>query len=268
MPNTEFKRRMDDRLARWYQNAAPHADPKRQKRRQYIAGLVNKTSMFNYAARLELPLPERFAEVSQLEEMDFATLPERVVIKPNNAANNDGVLLFDGPREVFSGDRVPLVERAAYTQKRYADSSFIKGNSKIIAEEFIQDFDPSYTVPRDFKVYVAGGRPWVIQVVNRVGPKADWSHRYYSQDWVPYDQFQRENALAPVVGKPVHFGQLMDLSNRIAQDINCFMRLDFYITAQRVVFGEFTSYPNAGMQFTWIGNNVLCDLMDRYPDPF
>jgi len=268
MPNTEFKRRMTDRLDRWYKGASPHEDPKKQKRRQYIAGLVNKTAMFNYAARLELPLPERFAEVEQLEEMDFASLPERVVIKPNNAANNDGVLLFDGPREVFTGDSVALEERAAYTRRRYAEGAFIKGNSKIIAEEFIQDFDPSFAVPRDLKVYVAGGRPWVIQVVNRQGPKKNWSHRYYSQDWVPYDHFQRENALAAVIDKPLHFDSLLELSTRIAKDINCFMRLDFYITTKRVVFGEFTSYPNAGLQFTQVGNNVLCDLMDRYPDPF
>lgn len=268
MPNTEFKRRMDDRLARWYQGKDPHEDPKRQTRRKYIAGLVNKTSMFNYANRLGLPLPERFAEVADLSELDFANLPERVVIKPNNAANNDGVLLFDGAREVFSGDTVALADRAQYVRQRYADSSFIQANSKIIAEEFIQDFDPGYTVPRDFKVYVAGKRAWVIQVVNREGSKKDWSHRYYSQDWVPYDHFQRSNALAPVIEKPLHFDELMALSTQIAEDINCFMRLDFYITRDRVIFGEFTSYPNAGLQFTRIGNNVLCDLMDRYPDPF
>ena len=268
MPNTDFKRRMNDRLARWYRGESPHEDPKRQQRRKYIAGLVNKTSMFNYARRLELPLPERFAEAETLEALDFTALPERVVIKPNNAANNDGVLLLDGEREVFTGDQVPLAERAAYTRRRYEGGSFLKPNSKIIAEEFIQDFDPAYTVPRDFKVYVAGGRPWVIQVVNRQGPKAEWSHRYYSQDWVAYDHFQRENKLAPVIPEPAHFEELIALATRIARDINCFMRLDFYITASRVVFGEFTSYPNAGLQFTPIGSNVLCDLMDRYPDPF
>ena len=268
MPNTEFKRRMDDRLARWYQGKDPHADPKRQQRRSYIAGLVNKTAMRRYAARLELPLPECYGEAEQLQDLDFPALPERVVIKPNNAANNDGVMLFDGPREVFSDETVPRDQRLEFAQAMLTRSNFVKPNTRFIAEEFIQDFDPSFTVPRDFKVYVAGGRPWVIQVVNRDGSKADWSHRYYSQDWVPYDLFQRSNALAPVIAKPQHFEQLLELSTRIARDINCFMRLDFYITGQRVVFGEFTSYPNAGLQFTPVGNNVLCDLMDRYPDPF
>jgi len=268
MPNTEFKRRMDDRLNRWYKGMNPHEDPKQQQRRQYVAGLVNKTSMFKYAHRLKLPLPERFAEVDSLDALDCRALPERVVVKPNNAANNDGVLLFDGTREVFTNDTVALRDRAEYIRNRYHDSGILKPNSRIIAEEFIQDFDPQYTIPRDFKVYVAGGRPWVIQVVNRQGPKAQWSHRYYSQDWIAYDHFQRENSLAPEIECPLHFNSLMELSTRIAQDIGCFMRVDFYITTERVVFGEFTSYPNAGLQFTEIGNNVLCDLMDRYPDPF
>jgi len=268
MPQTEFKRRMDERLAQWYHDQSPHPDPTRQRRRRNIAGLVNKTAMFRYADRMSLPLPERYSEVDHPRDLDFSNLPARVVIKPNNAANNDGVLLFDGPHEVFSGDTVPLDERAHYLHQRYDGADFIKPNSKIIAEEFIQDFDLSLTVPRDFKVYVAGGRSWVVQVVNRTGSKEGWSHRYYSQDWVAYDHFQRTNALAPAIARPQHFDTMVTLSNRIAQDIGCFMRLDFYLTKDRVVFGEFTSYPNAGLHFTQIGNNVLCDLMDRYPDPF
>lgn len=268
MPETEFKRRMDERLRRWYQGADPHPDPAIQKRRRHVAGLVNKSAMFRYAERLNLPLPERHAEVATVDELDFTTLPERVVIKPNNSADNDCVMLFDQGREVFTNDPVPVDARKDYVRNTFARGRFIKPDTRIIAEEFVQDFDDRYVVPRDFKVYVAGGRSWVIQVVDRIGPKKTWSHRYYSQDWVVYDHFQRTNAFGTEIPKPMHFDQMIALSNRIAQDIGCFMRLDFYLARRGALFGEFTSYPNAGLQFTEIGNNVLCDLMDRYPDPF
>ena len=269
MPNTEFKLRMNKRLEYWYKNVNPNPDPKLQKRKGYIAGLINKTAMTRYAARMNLPMPEHYCEVKTVDELDFSVLPERVVIKPNNSADNDCVMLFDKGREVFTGDLVPVSERMEYVRETFKNGRFIKPETRIIAEEFIQDFDETNVVPRDFKVYVAGGRSWVIQVVNRPGTtKKDWSHRYYSQDWVPYEHFQRSNAFGKVVEKPMHFDQLIRISNRIAQDIGCFMRVDFYIAKRGVVFGEFTSYPNAGLQFTPIGNNVLCDLMDRYPDPF
>lgn len=268
MPQTEFKRRMEARLASWYKGEDPNPDPKRQTRRKYVAGLVNKTAMFKYAQRLDLPLPERYAEVTTIDELDFDALPDRVVIKPNNSADNDCVMLFAGEQEVFTGDRVPLAERPDYVRRVFAAGRFIKPDTRIIAEEFIQDYDERFVVPRDFKVFVAGGRPWVIQVVDRTGPKSNWRHRYYSQDWVPYDHFNMTNATDKAIDRPMHFDQMMDLSRRIAEDINCFMRLDFYLARRGAVFGEFTSYPNAGLQFTQIGNNVLCDLMDRYPDPF
>ena len=268
MPNSDFKQRMDQRLDRWYQGKDPHPDPAVQKRRKYVAGLVNKTTMFDYARRMNLPLPERFAEVKTAEELDFKTLPERVVIKPNNSADNDCVMLFDKGREVFTGDEVPVSERMGYVRDTFAKGRFIKPETRIIAEEFVQDYDESYVVPRDFKAFVVGGRAWVFQVVDREGSKKNWSHRYYSRDWVVYDHFQRSNACGTPIPKPMHFKDMLEMSDRIAQDIKCFMRVDFYIAKRGVIFGEFTSYPNAGLQFTEVGNNVLCDLMDRYPDPF
>lgn len=268
MAETEFKRRMDERLARWYKGVGANPDPEAKKRRHYVANLVNKSAMFKYAARMDLPLPERYAEVATVDELDFSTLPERVVIKPNNSADNDCVMLFDKGREIFSGDEVPVDSRPDYVRQTFAQGRFIKPDTKIIAEEFVQDYDPGYIVPRDFKVYVAGGRSWVVQVVDREGPKSNWSHRYYSQDWVPYGHFQRSNAFGKAIPKPPHFEEMIAMSDRIARDIGVFMRLDFYIAERGVLFGEFTSYPNAGLQFTEIGNAVLCDLMDRYPDPF
>jgi hypothetical protein len=268
MPTTEFKKRMDERLRRWYRGEDPAPDPSLQERRTYVAGLVNKSAMFRYAAKFALPLPERYAEVAAIEELDFDALPERVVIKPNNSADNDCVMLFDNDSEIFTGDAVPIAKRCDYVKEKFANGRFIKSNTRIIAEEFVQDFDDKYIVPRDFKVYIAGSRSWVVQVVNRTGPKKEWSHRFYRQDWVPYDRFQRSNLLADVIEKPLHFEEMINLANRIGQDIKCFMRVDFYLAQRGALFGEFTSYPNAGLQFTPLGSNVLCDLMDRYPDPF
>ena len=68
--------------------------------------------------------------------------------------------------------------------------------------------------------------------------------------------------------KPEHYDDLLILADKIAADIKCFMRVDFYIAKRGVVLGEFTSYPNAGQLFTEVGNRVVCNLMDQFPDPF
>ncbi len=259
---------MEDRLANWYKGANPNPDQTLQKRRKYVASLVNKSVMFDYAKRMNLPMPERFADVKTADELDFSTLPETVVIKPNNSADNDCVMLFDGPREIFTGDIVPVERRAEYVRSTFAKGRETNAFTRILAEEFVRDYDESYVVPRDFKVFVAGGKSHVIQVVDRVGSKKEWSHRYYNRDWEAYGDFQGSNRFGETIPKPPHYQDLLRLSDKIAADIGCFMRLDFYITRSRVVFGEFTSYPNAGMHFTELGNGVMVGLMDKFPDPF
>ncbi|WP_071674542.1 ATP-grasp fold amidoligase family protein [Nioella nitratireducens] len=259
---------MEDRLQRWYRGKASHPDPDLQERRLFVAGLVNKSRMHSYAEQMNLPLPKRYAEGRSLDDLDFSTLPDRVVIKPNNLSNNKGVLLFDREREAFSGDDVPISERRAYVTRRLGPLELSTRGTTFIAEEFIQDFDDRFAIPRDFKVFVAGGRAHVVQVVDRNAKKVGCRHRFYSRDWVAFSEFQKTNAHGNRVAKPRHYRELLSLSDKIAHDIQCFMRLDFYITKRGVVFGEFTSYPNAGNKFTPLGSHVLCDLMDRFPDPF
>ena len=130
------------------------------------------------------------------------------------------------------------------------------------------DYDPTYEIPRDFKVYVAGGRSRVIQVVNRSGSKNLWKHRFYDVAWTPYEDFQTSNLTDAVIDRPLGLNELIELADLVADDIGCFMRLDFYLTPRGPIFGEFTSYPNAGLHFTSTGERVLCELMDEYPDPF
>ena len=54
-------------------------------------------------------------------------------------------------------------------------------------------------------------------------------------------------------------------AERIASHINCFLRIDFYLTPSGPVFGEFTTYPNGG-NMTPYGQTVLSQLMELFPD--
>lgn len=269
MEKTEFKTRMDDRLRRWYRDEDRPADPALAARRSSVASLVNKTTMADYAQKMGLPLPQCHALVGSVDQLDFSVLPERIVIKPSNSADNDCVMLFAEGREVFTGDAVPVPDRADYVREAFRKGRFTNEHTQILAEEFIQDYDPRFVVPRDFKVYVVGGKPWITQVVDRTGPKKSWTHRFYDRSWTPYpDNFQLANKPAAPIEPPAALDDLYRLSEQIAADINCFMRLDFYLAARGVVFGEFTSYPNAGLNFSPQAGAILCDLMDSFPDPF
>ncbi len=259
---TDFRSKLNARFKRWYH-------PGRGPRLAFLAGLVNKTAMYPYVIGKGLDLPERYADVASLDEIDFAALPSRLVTKPSNASVGAGVMLFTEDMELFSGDRVPITSRAAYAREKLASvrEKCTNGELRIIIEEFVQDCDPAYAIPRDFKVYVAGGKAHIIQVIDRNGSKESWNNSFYSRDWEFIDQkVQRGYRLGPRTERPERLNDLLAAADLIAADLQCFYRLDFYMAPRGPVFGEFTSYPFGGRGFTPFGERLMCDLMDDYPD--
>jgi len=261
---TDFQGKLNARFKRWYH-------PDRGSRLAFLAGLVNKTVMYSYVIGKGLDVPKRYADVASFDEIDFAAFPSRLVIKPSNAGVGAGVMLFTGDKELFSGDCVPITWRSAYAREKLASASVrdkcINGEMRIIIEEFVQDFDPDYEIPRDFKVYIAGDKAHFIQVIDRNGPKKSWCNSFYSRDWEFIDQeVQTEYLQGPRVERPERLDDLIAAADLVAADLHCFYRLDFYMTARGPVFGEFTSYPFGGKGFTPFGERLMCDLMDSYPD--
>lgn len=264
-----FKERMDNRLARWYKGASPHTNLEKQERQKFLASLVNKSSMYAYVSRLGLRLPKQFAESVTPDGFAFSSLPSRVVIKPNNNADSKGVMLFENDRELLSGDAVSLDERAAYVARVCKrDRIFDKPGTRLIAEEFMPDHDPAFAVPRDFKVFVAGGQARLIQVIDRNPEKKLRTNSFFDRDWTFIEERIKKNYLmGPAYPRPPHLEALLADADRIARDIGVFYRLDFYLTATGPVFGEFTSYPSAGMAFTPFGDRLMCEMMDMDADP-
>jgi hypothetical protein len=256
-----LRKKLNARLKRW------HLED-REPRLAFLAGLVNKTAMYPYVIGKGQDLPTRYADVASLDEVDFAALPNRLVIKPSNASDCAGVMLFTGDKELFSGDCVPITSRSAYAGEKLASvRNECTGETRIIIEEFVQDCDPDYAIPRDFKVYTAGGKAHLIQVIDRNGLKKDWRNSFYSRDWEFIDQeVQIAYLQGPQMERPEGLDDLIAAAEFIAADLPCFYRLDFYMAARGPVFGEFTSEPFGGTGFTPFGERLMCDLMDTYPD--
>jgi hypothetical protein len=268
-PVPNFKTRMDARLRRWYKGHDPHPDPAQQKRRKFLGALASKTMMTRYITGLGLPLPETLAEAKTLDAVNFHDLPARVVIKPHNNANSKGVVLFDGTRNLMTGDIVPITDRGAYVQALWErDGVLARGRARVIVEEFLQDCDPTFAIPRDFKVFAVAGQAELIQVIDR-NPKKK-RHRsasFFTRDWQHVSRrIKTSYRMGPVYGRPADLDLLLEVADRISVDIQAFYRLDFYMTPRGPVFGEFTSYPSAGQSFTPYGDRLMCDMMDKEPD--
>jgi hypothetical protein len=262
-PSPDFRARMQDRRQRWYVSPPLLARIDDSEWRSFRAGLVNKITMYPYVDSLGLALPQRYFEVGSVGEIDFGGLPDRLVIKPNNSASNDCVLLLAGGVELLSGDQVS--DRRAYVTERFATGKYTNAATRIIGEELVTDYDPAHPIPRDFKVFVAGGESHYIQVVDR-NPVCS-TCRFYTRDWRPIeDPVNTYNPQGPPIPQPPHFQALLEAANKIARDLQCFYRLDFFMSTNGPIFGEFTSYPLAGLHYTPRGDQMMCQLLDMNPD--
>jgi hypothetical protein len=144
--------------------------------------------MREFISSRNIPLPKRYFETSSVDEIDFASLPDRFVVKPTNASTSKGVMLFADGVELFSNDRVPREAIANYVNSNI--EQFRNDETKIRVEELVEDYDPACLIPRDFKVYTAGGRVYVIQVINRNGRKP-YTQSFYSPEWKRMPELQR-----------------------------------------------------------------------------
>jgi hypothetical protein len=240
-------------------------DPSAPPEVKAVGTLLNKRVMRRYIQILGIQLPQIYFDVSSLQEINFATLPHAVVIKPDNGSSSNGVMLIVGEIEYLSGVVILRSELRDFCQRALDSTPWPAEH--ILVEEFLQDYDPRFIIPRDFKVYVAGGRAWIIQVIDRNGPKQQRSHSFYTREWAKIDDlFQTSYRPGPIIAKPPLLPELLELAELIARDIGAFLRLDFYLTTRGVMFGEFTFDPFSGYGFTSYGEQYLCRLMDRFPD--
>ena len=111
----------------------------------------------------------------------------------------------------------------------------------LFAEEYIDD--PSNSgVLRDYKIHCFSGEPQLIQVLsdrwNQI--KEDW----LSPDWQPVDiWYASEHRSEPE--RPKELAEMLALARKLAQPFP-YVRVDLYVTGDRILVGEFTFRPYGG----------------------
>jgi hypothetical protein len=276
----KFRRRLGQWLGWWYHPWA--TDKKKLRRRlkvrmqqwrraptssrlQFLANLTDKSTMREFISSRNIPLPHQYFETSLVDEIDFASLPDRFVVKPANASSSRAVMLFADGVELFSNDRVPREAVANYVSSNIKQVA-VDERRKILVEELVEDCDPTCLIPRDFKIYTAGGRVHVIQVIDRNGGKP-YTQSFYSREWERLPELQRTYVPGVTYPAPSHLSRLVYYAEQISQELEVFYRLDFYISPSGPVFGEFTSHPFGGRKFSPEGQELCLRLMAQHPDP-
>ena len=111
----------------------------------------------------------------------------------------------------------------------------------LFAEEYIDDPTNS-GVLRDYKIHCFAGEPRLIQVLsdrwNQI--KEDWLR----PDWQPVD-FWYVSAHRAEPERPNELAEMLALARRLSQSFP-YVRVDLYVTGDRILVGEFTFRPYGG----------------------
>ncbi len=176
---------------------------------------------------------------SSFAEIDFSILPEKFVLKCTHGSHcsiictDKTVFDLNGARKFFS----------KWMRKNYfwyaREWPYKHVLPRIICETFLSSTNK---VPEDYKVLCFNGVPKLIRLdLNRY---ENHTIQFYTTDWEKVDLIT-EKTSSIEFPKPILLDEMLRLSSRLAFKIP-HIRLDWYIVNNKLYFGEFTFYNDAG----------------------
>lgn len=187
---------------------------------------------------------------TNVNDIDFESLPDKFVIKANEGWGADEVIMV---RDKVNAD-IDLIKAKA-SSWLYPWSSYYYNNMCItdekpekpvvVIEELLEDGDKTYL--DDYKLYVCNGKVKFALIVTERGSK-DQKRIFVDADWraLPVRRAGKFSGAAPE--KPKNYEKMIELAEKLAVDVP-FVRIDFYNLDGRLYVGEMTFTPGMFLRF-------------------
>ena len=182
------------------------------------------------------------------DDIDFDALPERFVLKCNHNSGLGMYICKD--KSKMDVEKVKNELRRGLAQDYYLTGRewpYKNVQRKIIAEEFLSEYGNEDVM--DYKVFVFSGKAEFVQV--DYDRYVDHHRNFYNREWEyqPFTTCYPSNP-AHQIEKPEKLKELLELAESISKSLQCppQVRVDFYIVASRIYFGEVTFYHGSGFE--------------------
>lgn len=191
------------------------------------------------------------------DEIDFASLPERFVLK---CTHNSGGAIACKDKAVFDETRARKSLKRQLRQDYYEKGRewLYKGIPRcVVAEAYIGGEDGA--PPADYKFSCYRGTPRVLLVCkNRAGKYADYYYMDRDFRFLPMMQGDEERASSVRLARPPHLDEMWKLAETLSQGME-HVRIDLYDTDAGVRFGEYTFFDTSGFYngYTPLGERIM-----------
>ena len=214
-------------------------------RRPLLEWTCDKLAMKDYAERAgleRLRVPRTIWSGSDLGELRALDLPEHWVLKPNHRS---GLIYFGhGQADQDELATVTATWLDTFESSKMREWAYATARPMFLVEELL---GPPGSPPPDFKIFVFGGKPDLIEMVNRYDGN---QQRLYRTDWTPLEVLYGPQSIAPVAPPPPGLDRMLDIAHRLGEPFD-FIRVDLYDLCDvdgSIVFGELTPYPCGGLE--------------------
>ena len=204
--------------------------------KQYVASIIGKEHVI-----------KTLAIWNKAEDIDISELPNRFVLKCNNGAGNNGVVIC---KDKSTFDLNAAKKKLSRGMRRdgwmyLKEWPYKNVNRRFFAEEYV---DAENDDLRDYKFMVYNGHVENLFVVLERSKSRNPYINFYDRNWnlLPFErdhpQYKKE-----ILPPPLLLNEMIDLAEQLAKSIP-FVRVDFYYNFGRILFGEMTFYPGSGLE--------------------
>jgi len=212
-------------------------------------------------------LNELYGVWTRPEDIDFDLLPDKFVLKSNYFYHMNLIVTDKKQLDIPATRRLLQSWMRSNGHLKCAEMQYADIEKKIIAERFIETQDGE--APADYKVYCCNGRPTYVMVC--VGRSATEQPKFYYFDI--NGRLQREMTKDGLEAPedfqydiPAGWNQMITYAKKLSVPFP-FVRTDFYLEQGKVIFGELTFTPAAGLDSAKLAytDKILGDLI-QLPD--
>ena len=187
---------------------------------------------------------------SNVNDIDFESLPDKFVMKANEGWSAGSVLLING-KSKYNIDRLKAVASTwLYPWSSYYYNNMCITDEKperplIVIEEMLEQEGKKYL--NDYKLYCCNGKVKFALIVIDRGSKKQ-SRTFVDRDWnvLPVKRKGKYSSKAPV--RPENFELMVELAEKLAVGFPM-VRVDFYNMDGKIYVGEMTFTPGMFLCF-------------------
>jgi len=192
-------------------------------------------------------LNELYGVWTNPKDIDFDRLPDKFVLKSNYFYHMNLIVTDKKQLDMAATQRLLQSWQRCNGHLKCSEMQYADMEKKIIAERFIETADGQ--APADYKVYCCNGQPTYVMVC--IGRSATEQPKFYYFDIAGHLQREmtRDGLEAPEdfhYDIPAGWDKMIAYAKKLSAPFP-FVRTDFYIEQGKVIFGELTFTPAAGL---------------------